>query len=183
MNRSVICGVAALAVMVAVAMTSADNKAEAGLFGGRKGNCCEPAAPRQKLFQKKACGGGLFAKLKARKAACCEPAPVCCEPAPVCCEPAPVCCEPAPVTTCCEPAPVADCCGSTMTYSAPVMATSDCCGGSTMVMDGGMIMGSSVMGSSVMGETIISESPVASPVTDSSADEAADSEVPPTPET
>ncbi len=55
---------------------------------------------------------GLFAKLKARKAAkaCCAPAPTCCEPAPVaCCEPAPVaCCEPAPVA-CCEPAPVACC--------------------------------------------------------------------------
>lgn len=75
--------------------------------------CCDP------------CGGkrmGLFAKLRARKAAssCCDPcaaptcgcemaAPSCCAPAPTCCAPAPSCgCEIAPscgceVDPCCDP--------------------------------------------------------------------------------
>ncbi len=53
---------------------------------------CKPA--RKQLLK------GLIAKLHARKAACCEPAPTCCEPAPA---PAP-CCEPAPA-----PAPSCGC--------------------------------------------------------------------------
>ena len=161
MNRSVLCGVAGLAMLVAFAMSTADQKAHAGLFGGlfKKGCCapapvccepapapvcCEPAPSCGGLFKKKACGGGLFAKLKARKAAksCCAPAPVCCEPAPVCCAPAPVCCEPAPV--------------------------SDCCGGSV------------VMGEPMMMTEVVIESSVVAPAEAPAAEAAA--EVPPTPE-
>jgi hypothetical protein len=177
MNRSVLCGVAGLAMLVAFAMSTADQKAHAGLFGGlfKKGCCapapvccepapapvcCEPAPSCGGLFKKKACGGGLFAKLKARKAAksCCAPAPVCCEPAPapVCCAPAPVCYEPAPV--CCEPAPVSDCCGGSVVMGEPMMMTE------------GMVIESSVV------------VPAAVPTDLPAAAAEATSEVPPTPE-
>jgi hypothetical protein len=102
----------------------------ANAFGHRASGCCDPAPSCGCEVVVPSCGCemsycdpcdpcakkhvGLFAKLKARKAAkaccaptCCEPAPVCCEPAPVCCEPAPVCCEPAPSCgceiSCCDP--------------------------------------------------------------------------------
>jgi hypothetical protein len=180
MNRSVICGMVALAMLVTIAMSSADQKAHAGLFGKKKKSCCAPAVvycePAPVCCEPApTCGGkkmGFFARLKARKAArnaCCAPAPTCCAPAPVCCEPAPVvCCEPAPVV-CCEPAPV-DCCGSTVTYSAPV---SDCCGGT--VISGTVISGATAA-PSVMSTD---EAPVDLP----EAAAAADAEVPPTPET
>ena len=107
--------VAVLAVVAGCCL--APSNANAGLFnrGGccdAAPSCCEPVVCCEPVSCCDPCGRqGLFAKIKARRAAkaCCAPSccePVCCEPAPVCCEPAPVCCEPAPV--CCEPAP---CCG------------------------------------------------------------------------
>jgi hypothetical protein len=139
MSRNVVCVVVAFAALVGGSMLLTDSSAQAGQ-----------------------CGGGLFAKLKAARTSCCEPAPApvveCCPPVEQscggglfaklraklaarkssCCEPEPVCCEPAPAP-CCEPAP-APCCGS-----AP--APAPCCGGSSEV---------------VYGETVISEAPVAS---------------------
>jgi hypothetical protein len=58
--------------------------------------------------KKAACGGGLMAKLQARKAAKCSAAPSCSAPAP-----APACgCESAPAPACgCESAPVSTGCG------------------------------------------------------------------------
>jgi len=171
MSRNVVSVVVAFALLVGASLISTDSSAQAGQ-----------------------CGGGLFAKLKAKRS-CCAPAPApveccapvvekscggglfaklrarcaarkaaCCAPEPVCCEPAPVCCEPTPAP-CCEVTPVAEpCCGA-----APVAAP--CCGGE-------------VMSSGVHhGETIISETPVAAedaPATEAPVESASD-EVPPAP--
>lgn len=181
MNRSVLCGVAAMAMLVAFAMSTADQKAHAGLFSGlfKKGCsapapaccepapapvCCEPAPSCGGMSKKNACGGGLFARLKAKRAAkCSAPAPVCCEPAPVCCEPAPVC---APAPVCCEPAPV--CCETTPVYEA-----APCCG-SEVVSGGQMVYGEVIIGESVVMPT------EPTPVVE--ADAAPEAETPPAPE-
>jgi hypothetical protein len=149
MNRNVVSGIVAFALLVGAATAMNESSAYAGNCGG---------GLFAKLHAKKACGGGLFAKLKARQASsCCAPEPVCCEPAPApaCCEPAPTCggrsrpklfarlcakirakrscCAPEP--TCCEPAPAPCCapepapcggCGN----AAPAPCSS--CGGSVM---------------------------------------------------
>lgn len=154
MNRSVICGIAGLAMMIAFAMSSVDSTSTAqagcggGLLGGLfKKDCGGGGGLFAKkdcgggLFAKKSCGGGLFARLKARRAAasCCAPEPVCCVPEPVCCAPEPVCCTPEPV---CAPAPV--CCG-TVTVAEP------CCGSTP------------VMGGTIISETVIGEVPAEAP--------------------
>lgn len=93
--------------------------------GGRTGLLARLHAKKQ------ACGGGLMAKLQARKAAKCSAAPSCCEPAP-----APACgCESAPAPACgCESAPVSTGCG---------------CGG-TVYSDGGMVYSDGGMVGSVI---------------------------------
>lgn len=118
MNRVVIWTAALMVAVVGFALMG-EEKAEAGLFGGRKCGkpaCCEPAPDPCE------CGGreGLFARMKARKAArkadCCAPEPTCCPepvccpaPAPTCCpEPEPCCSAPAPAP-CCETAPACGC--------------------------------------------------------------------------
>lgn len=113
MNRSVITGVAALAMLFALAISSVDTTSTAqagckGLFGGLFKKHCGGAVCGGEVVAccgeevvadcggcgggllkklhcggllKKGCtGGGLFARLKARHAACCEPAPApCCD--------------------------------------------------------------------------------------------------------
>ena len=79
------------------------------------------------------CGGGLFARLKAKHAArraargCCGVPDPCCGPAPTpVCAPAPEpCCAPAPEPCCAAPV-AAPCCG-TVEVAAPV-AAAPCCG-------------------------------------------------------
>lgn len=133
MSRNVIGIVAAFTLLVGGAMATTQSEAVAGLHCGGRVVCGGPV-----------CGGGLFAKLKARHSSCCVPAPVCpppvvhhcgghkvcggglfaklrarlhsncCAPEPVCCAPEPVCCTPEPV--CCEaPAP----CCTTAPAAAP----------------------------------------------------------------
>lgn len=120
--RRLIASLAVVAVAVGFSST-----ASAGLFH-KKSSCCEPAPvcceePAPVCCEEAApsCGGpkfqlkghlkghlkGLMAKLHAKKASCCEPAPApCCEaPAPA---PAPCCAAPAPAPSC-EPAPAACC--------------------------------------------------------------------------
>ena len=146
MNRTVVSGLAAFALLIGATLALTETTVQAGHCGGglfaklqaRGGNCGGGLFGGHGLL-KGGCGGGLLAKLHARHAApdCCEPAPVaCCEPAPEpCCEPAPVaCCEPAP-EPCCAPAPVACCepapaCGG-CEVAAPV-AAAPCCGGEVM---------------------------------------------------
>jgi hypothetical protein len=159
MNRSVICGVAGLAMVVAMGLSSVDSTATAqagcgGLFGGKAcGGLFGGHNRCGGLFQKKACGGGLFARLKARRAAkaCCAPAPTnCCPPAPAdCCTPAP--CDPCATTTIG--------CGSgcgTMTSGCggcggTVMTTSaGCCGGTVMSTVPGTVMEGTVIEETVI---------------------------------
>ena len=188
MNRSVMCGVAGMALLFAFAMSSVDsgNSAHAGLFkrllGKKNADCCAPVD---------CCAPAAPACCTPAPAPCCEPVVTCCAPvdpcavtcggetkkrkglfarlrerraakkaAASCCAPAPTCCEPAPV--CCEPvtccAPAPTCCEA---------APAPCCGGTVV---SGAVMG---------GEVIISES-VVEPVADSASDaEAATEEAPP----
>jgi hypothetical protein len=98
-----------MVLTVVVLVTSFAVDVEAGLFGRRRSQCCDP---------------------------CCQP--TCCEPAP-CCAPAPCPCEAAPApcgceaTACCEPQPCCNqlsrrearrarrngCCVETCSYQAP----------------------------------------------------------------
>ena len=113
MNRTVVSGIAAFALLIGAAVVMSET-AEAGHHGGGLfsrlhakqcgGGCAQPSCGGCAV--EKSCGGGLFARLKAKHATpCCVAEPVCCEPAP-----APVCCEPAPAPVCCEPAPAPVCC-------------------------------------------------------------------------
>lgn len=98
MNRIMIW---ATALLMMVAFVAVAPEANAGLFS--KNDCCQPTCCKPKRE-------GLFARMKAKRAAkdCCEPAP-CCEPEP-CCAPEPTCCEaPAPAPCGCEA--VAEPCG------------------------------------------------------------------------
>ncbi len=111
--------------MVALLTTVFAPVSEAGPFG-RRGACdgydsCGSScgAPVESCGST---GGGLRARLAAKRKPACCPAPApCCEPAPApapCCEPAPApapapCCQPAPAPApapCCEPAPAPACC-------------------------------------------------------------------------
>jgi len=106
MNRTVVSGIAAFALIIGAGLAMNDTTAEAGRCGGglfsrlHAKQCCGVTGHHGGLFRH-GCGGGLLARLKAKHASnCCAPEPACCEPAP--CAPA---CEPEP---CCEPTP---CCG------------------------------------------------------------------------
>lgn len=110
MNRTVVSGIAAFALMIGAGLAMTDTTAEAGRCGGGLLSRLQAKSCGGKVMSNlgnKSCGGGLLARLKAKHASdCCAPeAAPCEEPAP--CEPAP--CEPAP----CEPAPCAtetECC-------------------------------------------------------------------------
>ncbi len=133
MNRTVVSGIAAFALLIGATFAMTATTAEAGhcgggllaklhakkssgtLFGGGHGGLLHGGG---------GCGGGLFAKLKAKHAAksCCAPEPTCCAPEPVC-APEPTCCAPEP--TCCDAAP-APACGC---EAAPAVQAAPCCGG------------------------------------------------------
>ena len=119
MNLRLVAGIAGLAMLLTAGFDVSESHAigrkcggksscGGGLFSGR----CGGREPRAKK-----CGGGLLAKLKAKKASCgcpepdpcCAPEPTCCAPEPTCCAPEPTCCAPAPAPTCCEPAPASSC--------------------------------------------------------------------------
>jgi len=134
MNRTVVSGIAAFALLIGASLMLTETTAEAARCGGgliakmkakRAAKCC---APEPVCCQPApTCGGrvGLLAKLKAKRAArkCCAPEPTCCpEPAP-CCAP-----EPAP---CCAPAP---CCGGEV-----AAAPAPCCGGGGEVVQGAVV--------------------------------------------
>ena len=102
MNRTV-SGVAAFALLLGASLVLTDSKADAGGLLAKlmnKGGCATPEpccpAPEPVCCPEPApsCGGGgLLAKLRARRASkCAAPEPACCPaPQPVCCEPAPAC--------------------------------------------------------------------------------------------
>jgi len=101
MNRTVVSGIAAFALMIGAGLAMTDTTAEAGRCGGGLLSRLHAKSCGGKVLSNlgnKSCGGGLLARLKAKHASdCCAP-----EPAP-CAEPAP--CEPAPCATeteCCE---------------------------------------------------------------------------------
>ena len=89
MNRNVVSGIAAFALLVGAALAMNETPAYAGNCGG---------GLFAKLHAQKACGGGLLAKLRAgssRLGLLCTGTSLLCTRA-VCSEPAPVCCpEPA----------------------------------------------------------------------------------------
>lgn len=105
MNRTMVSGIAAFALLFGAIHAMSASTAEAGLLSKHRANkACGEASH---------CGGGhvgILARHRARRGNdCCAPAPEpCCEPAPeTCCapEPAPApCCAPAP-EPCCAPAP------------------------------------------------------------------------------
>jgi hypothetical protein len=126
MNLRLVAGIAGLAMLLTAGFDVSESHAigrkcggksscGGGLFSGR----CGGREPRAKK-----CGGGLLAKLKAKKASCgcpepdpcCTPEPTCCTPEPTCCTPAPTCCEPAPVDCgCAAPAPACGGCAAPVT--------------------------------------------------------------------
>jgi len=107
MNRTVVSGVAAFALLIGAGLTMTDTNAEAGRCGGGLISHLQAKSCGGKVLGnidlgnidlgKKSCGGGLLARLKAKHASdCCAPEAAPCEPAP--CEPATDCCE----DDCCE---------------------------------------------------------------------------------
>ena len=138
MNRTIFGGIAVFVVLLAVAVMGGQNDANAGwgcggcggLFSGHHNRCHGGLIAR--IRARHAChsdcggapdcggvsdcgggchGGGLFARLRARR---CHGASTCCgvPTPPPCCEPAPEpCCEPAPCGDC-GAAPCGDCGGS-----------------------------------------------------------------------
>jgi len=99
MNRTVVSGVAAFALMIGAGLAMTDTTAEAGRCGGGLFSRLQAKSCGGKVMENlgsKSCGGGLLARLKAKHASdCCAP-----EAAP---EAAP--CETAPCATeteCCE---------------------------------------------------------------------------------
>jgi hypothetical protein len=173
MNRNLVKGMTAFALILGVSLVfSSSADAGFGLFKKLGGGCCAPEPScGGGLFAKlkaKKCGGGLFAKLKAKHAGCCEPEPVCCEPAPE-----PVCCEPAPAPCCEAPVVEAPCCGEVV-MEAPVEAP--CCGGEVMTEAAPMEMSVSSEGFELApGETLVpgsvmtGEAAEAAPVADDEA--------------
>ena len=100
MNRTVVSGIAAFALLIGAGLSMTDTTAEAGRCGGgllsklQAKSCGGSVLSNINLdLGSKSCGGGLLARLKAKHAAdCCAP-----EPAP--------CAEPEPCATeaeCCE---------------------------------------------------------------------------------
>jgi len=129
MNRTVVSGLAAFALLIGATLALTETTVQAGHCGGglfaklhARGNCGGGLFSGHGLLQR-GCGGGLLSKLHARHSApdCCAPAPdPCCAPAPEpCCAPAPEpCCAPAPACGGCEVAPVAvaPCCGGEVVH-------------------------------------------------------------------
>ena len=112
MNRTVVSGVAAFALLIGAGLAMTETTAEAGRCGGgllsglKAKSCGGKVLGNLDLgnldLGKKSCGGGLLARLKAKHASdCCAPEAAPCE-APAPCEPVP--CETA--TDCCAD----DCC-------------------------------------------------------------------------
>ena len=105
MNRTVVSGVAAFALMIGAGLAMTDTTAEAGRCGGGLFSGLHAKSCGGKVLGNlcnKSCGGGLLARLKAKHASdCCAPEAAPCE-APAPCEPVP--CETA--TDCCDD----DCC-------------------------------------------------------------------------
>lgn len=196
MNRVLVAGIAGMAMLLTASTSYAGgfgrkcggaSSSCGGLLSNLGSRCREP---------RNTCGGGLLAKLQARKSSCCGvPAPSCCEPAPTC-APAPTCCEPAPVCapapTCCEPAPACGGCSAPVSSCgcsapAPVMSGCSSCGSAPMMMsyDSGMVYSSGVVTagcancSQTMDSGMIIESsspsmapPAPAPVADPAADAA-----------
>lgn len=115
MKRSFAVGVAAFAIMLAVALSFGANSAEAQLLCRVKARCTPVV---------KSCCARPKLQLRTR---CCKPAPKCCEtPAPTCCaKPAPSCCQAS--TSCC--APKNPCCPVSRLVSK--LKSRGCCGTST----------------------------------------------------
>lgn len=157
MNRTVLTGIAAFALLIGAGLALTESSAQAGhgcgggLFSGHhRGGACGGACGGGGLFSRlhanrgcagargcagvershharSGCGGGLLARLRARHNSCAAPAPTCCAPAP------------APVACCPAPAPAADCCPSTGTgYAQPAC---DACVGGEVIMDSGAVQG------------------------------------------
>ena len=108
MNRTVVSGFAAFALLIGAGLAMTETTAEAGrcgggLLSGLKAKSCGGKVLGNLDLGKKSCGGGLLARLKAKHASdCCAPEAVPCE-APAPCEPVP--CE-AVTDDCCAD----DCC-------------------------------------------------------------------------
>lgn len=194
MNRTVVSGFAAFALLIGAGLAMNVTTAEAGhcggglfarlhakhcgggLFSGLKSHGCGGG---HGLFAKKSCGGGLLARLKAKHAAkCCAPAPACAPAPEPCCAPEPEpCCAPEP-EPCCAPEP-APCCGDAAPVAAP------CCDGAvmegaTMSTDAGgydLAPGETLVPGSV--ETVEGGGELSAPA--SSSDEAAEEAAPPAP--
>ena len=116
MNRTVVSGVAAFALMIGAGLAMTDTTAEAGRCGGGLFSRLQAKSCGGKVLGNlcnKSCGGGLLARLKAKHASdCCAPEAAPCETAAPCATAAP-CETAAPCATPCEAAPCAtetDCC-------------------------------------------------------------------------
>ncbi len=176
MNRVLVAGIAGLAMLLTASVTTQEshagfgrkccgNESGGGLFSNL-GSRCGGREPRA------TCGGGLFARMHARKAARCGGAPVdTCAPAPACggCEaPAPACggCETAaPACGGCETAvPACGGCAPACGGCGGQVMTSGCdgCGGMVMtgVVTSGCVNCSQTMDSGVI---IESSSPSVAP--------------------
>ena len=143
MNRTLMFGIAIFFAVLGISLVGGENQAVAGhgchglfggggrchgggLFGGHRANRCGGYVAT--CGGHKRCHGGLFARLRARKAARCHGAPACCG------DPAPTCCAPAPAPTCGAPEPT--CCAPEPTCCAPEPT---CCGGGGAVPAGEVI--------------------------------------------
>ena len=91
MNRTVVSGIAAFALLIGAGLSMTDTTAEAGRCGGgllsklQAKSCGGSVLSNINLdLGSKSCGGGLLARLKAKHAAdCCAPEPApCAEPEP-----------------------------------------------------------------------------------------------------
>ena len=105
MNRTVVSGIAAFALIIGAGLAMTDTTAEAGRCGGGLFSRLHAKSCGGKVLGNlchKSCGGGLLARLKAKHASnCCAPEAAPCETAAPCATP----CETAPCATeteCCE---------------------------------------------------------------------------------
>jgi len=86
MNRTVVSGIAAFALVIGAALATTETTADAGhcgggLFARLHVKSCGGGLFSGNLFKHK-CGGGLLARLRAKHASnCCAPEPASCEPA------------------------------------------------------------------------------------------------------
>ena len=97
MNRTVVSGIAAFALLIGAGLSMTDTTAEAGRCGGGllsklQAKSCGGSVLSNINLGSKSCSGGLLARLKAKHAAdCCAPEPAPCEPEP--CATEAECCE------------------------------------------------------------------------------------------